>query len=334
MKHFEKEFIEDGRYWRVFVEANANGTGNATITREYGAVGGKMSSLTREITKGKAGRTRLEQALLEARAMASKKEPKKVVMPMLAHEYSKHSHKMPDEVVVQPKIDGVRMVVRMDPDGNISMWSRTGKEVTNMEHLKPELRLFMKPGMIVDGEVYDPNESFNKISGIFRKNQTNFLKFFIFDFVNVEKNFLERFENFEKDFNLNFIFFLENRKIKKSQVETKHDSYVQRGYEGIMVRNPNGGYESGRSYTLMKYKKFHDKEFKIHSITAGKDGIPILTCVTARGHEFNTRMRGTREERMERGIHDIGKMVTVRYQELGDNGVPRFPVGISIRDYE
>ena len=30
----------------------------------------------------------------------------------------------------------------------------------------------------------------------------------------------------------------------------------------------------------------------------------------------------------------IGEMLTVRYQELTDDGVPRFPVGIAIRDYE
>lgn len=332
MRHFEKEFVEDNRYWRVYVEGNANGTGNATITREYGAVGGKMSSLTREITKGKAGRTRLEQALLEARSMANKKEPKSVVMPMLAHEYSKHGHKMPDEVIVQPKLDGVRMMVRMNPDETLAMWTRTGKDVTNMEHLKPELRLFMKPGMIVDGEVYDPEETFNTISGIFRKNESNTLKFFIFDFVNSEKSFLERFEKCCDKFE--FIFFLENKKISKTLIDKKHDLYFSRGYEGIIIRNPDCGYESGRSYGLMKYKKFYDKEFEIVSVTGGKDGIPIFTCATKKGHQFNVRTRGTREQRLERGIHDIGKMLTVRYQELGDNGVPRFPVGISVRDYE
>ena len=30
----------------------------------------------------------------------------------------------------------------------------------------------------------------------------------------------------------------------------------------------------------------------------------------------------------------IGKMLSVRYQEMTDSNVPRFPVGIAIRDYE
>ena len=36
----------------------------------------------------------------------------------------------------------------------------------------------------------------------------------------------------------------------------------------------------------------------------------------------------------EKGKSYIGKMLTVKYQELTDDGKPRFPVGINIRDYE
>jgi len=36
----------------------------------------------------------------------------------------------------------------------------------------------------------------------------------------------------------------------------------------------------------------------------------------------------------EEGNNYIGKQLTVRAQELTNEGIPRFPVGISIRDYE
>jgi DNA ligase-1 len=35
-----------------------------------------------------------------------------------------------------------------------------------------------------------------------------------------------------------------------------------------------------------------------------------------------------------RGDEYIGKMLTVRFQELTTDRVPRFPVGLAIRDYE
>ena len=65
----------------------------------------------------------------------------------------------------------------------------------------------------------------------------------------------------------------------------------------------------------------------------------IWACITPEGGTFACRPCGTREERQElflKGANYIGKMLTVRYQELtsSEQKVPRFPVGIAIRDYE
>ena len=52
---------------------------------------------------------------------------------------------------------------------------------------------------------------------------------------------------------------------------------------------------------------------------------------------FWARPKGTRDERQQlfnTGDKYLGKLLTVRYQELTDDGIPRFPVGVSIRDYE
>ena len=58
---------------------------------------------------------------------------------------------------------------------------------------------------------------------------------------------------------------------------------------------------------------------------------------TENGQEFRVRPEGTRELRrewFENGDDYIGEMLTVKFFELTDDGVPRFPVGIAIRDYE
>ena len=47
--------------------------------------------------------------------------------------------------------------------------------------------------------------------------------------------------------------------------------------------------------------------------------------------------RGTKEQRtgwFDNGDKWIGSLLTVRFQELTDDGIPRFPVGITIRNYE
>jgi len=63
----------------------------------------------------------------------------------------------------------------------------------------------------------------------------------------------------------------------------------------------------------------------------------IWKCKTKEGKEFEVRPVGTVESRSEllkNASKCIGKFLTVTYQELSEFGVPRFPVGKTIRDYE
>jgi DNA ligase-1 len=125
------------------------------------------------------------------------------------------------------------------------------------------------------------------------------------------------------------------------EVKTLHAQYVAEGYEGLILRNSAGLYKVGhRSTDLMKYKEFQDSEYVVTSFKEGdgvEKGCVIWVCRTAKGQDFAVRPRGTHEERIEAfkaGATYIGKQLTVRYQELTTDGIPRFPVGIAFRDYE
>lgn len=122
---------------------------------------------------------------------------------------------------------------------------------------------------------------------------------------------------------------------------TVHNTFVNQGYEGIMIRNAHGAYEPGkRSNNLLKFKTFETEEFKIVGVHegAGRDvGTPVWECVTTAGDRFSVRPEGTIEKRrdaFERREALVGKKLTVRYQNMTVAGVPRFPIGIAIRDYE
>jgi DNA ligase-1 len=56
---------------------------------------------------------------------------------------------------------------------------------------------------------------------------------------------------------------------------------------------------------------------------------------TEEGKEFSVRPKGTIEMRQDwfrNGKKYVGKMLTVIYQELSEQKVPRFPVGKSVRE--
>ena len=119
-----------------------------------------------------------------------------------------------------------------------------------------------------------------------------------------------------------------------------HDKYVAEGYEGAIIRNIDGLYEFGfRSNDLIKLKSFMDSEYKIVGVveaTGRDEGTAVFVCECEAG-QFNVKPMGTRELRADYFKNRkklIGKMVTVKYQELSNDGIPRFPSAISIRDYE
>ena len=114
--------------------------------------------------------------------------------------------------------------------------------------------------------------------------------------------------------------------------------FVEVGYEGIMLRNAAGVYRANyRSNDLQKYKEFLEDEYRIIDFTQGEGrdaGAVIWVCETADGKEFAARPRGTMEQRRDwfnDGASYIGKNLTVVYQELTEEGRPRFPIGKAVR---
>jgi DNA ligase-1 len=117
------------------------------------------------------------------------------------------------------------------------------------------------------------------------------------------------------------------------------EAKIAEKYEGIMARNGEGKYLFGyRSIDLQKVKRFVDAEYKVIGFTEGSAvemGAIVFVCETPDGQQFSVRPTGTHEERKEwflNGEAFIGKMLTVKYQELSIDGVPRFPVGLHFRE--
>lgn len=117
------------------------------------------------------------------------------------------------------------------------------------------------------------------------------------------------------------------------------------GYEGIMIRNYAGLYkEDGRSQNLLKYKKFIDQEFPIVGAIRNKGKLEN-TCVFVcdhNGEEFKVMCEGSQEEReklwsdWKNGKIQAGDKLTVKFFSWtsSDKPVPRFPIGVGVRNYE
>lgn len=341
----------------------------ARYTVEYGQVDGKIQSTSRDFTEGKnIGKanetTPLQQCTNEIKKKWSDKKEKEryaeeeesditqtKIFPMLAHVYDpKSKTKVKNPIVypcfVQPKLDGLRCLIYM-ANGTIVTQSRTGGIFTTMDHIKAGLKPFFDvwPTVVLDGELYTNKYPFEELVGLIKRKQVDDprivqVHFHIYDIVSLE-GYAERRQ-----------FILENRRlfpatfeivkteeaIKIDDFKTKFAEYVQEGYEGIMLRNKKGPYVSNRSHDLQKYKEFEEDEFVIVGFkeAEGRDsGTVIWRCATKTGDEFDCRPVGSVEHRkalFQNARKNIGKLLTIKYQELSEKGIPRFLSGKSIRD--
>nr|WP_044240733.1 DNA ligase [Chondromyces apiculatus] len=106
------------------------------------------------------------------------------------------------------------------------------------------------------------------------------------------------------------------------------------GGEGLMLRKPGSRYEAGRSSTLLKVKSFFDAEALVieHQAGAGRHAgrMGALLVELPDGTRFSIGTGFSDKERQS--PPPPGAIVTFRYQELTDAGVPRFPSYVAVRD--
>ena len=360
--------------WSIHVYEEGD---SAFIKRIHGYTDCKMQESIKNISKGKnIGKknetTPLQQATNEAQSLWKKQidsgylenvdnlKSCENILPMLAHDFHKREKDIIFPCYAQPKLDGVRLLAKVSSPTEISFISRTGKEITNLNHIDLELKIIINKipeqsfPFYIDGELFTFDIPFEEISGLFRKidrdEKINKLDFHIFDIfkdnVTIFKNRLLSMHQFkliiDKSKLIKSLVMVDTIEcISKENVCEIHGKYMQNQYEGLILRNTLGVYKSNyRSKDLQKYKEFFDDEFEIIGAQSGvglEQDCAIFTCKNKNDQEFAVRPRGTRELRKEylKNINNlIGKQLTVRYQNLSESGIVRFGVGIAIRDYE
>ena len=330
---------------------------------EYGTMDGKKNLLKKETEGkniGKANETSpSEQAEKEAQALWKNRidrkysktieEAKKTVfLPMLAHDFWKEKKEIKYPVFVQPKLNGVRCLAFWEDD-EVVLMSRQGKQY-NLPHIKEELRTFLPKNAVFDGEIYIHGISLQNINRLVKKwrpEESPALEYHVYDFFNpdeMDKTYLYRFNQYRSRAVFDGVksarCFFHSTFTVESQEELMStlSDFEECGYEGLIIRKMDALYKLGhRSHDLLKVKNFKDDEFKIVGATEanGADkGTVVWVCETKDGKEFGVRPMGTREQRKEwfdNREQFYGKKLTVKYQELSDDDVPIFPVGVAIR---
>ena len=350
------------KWYRISIEDNGDGT--FTIHRERASkLDGKPQNDPILIEEGKQKRSVKEQAEFQAASIYKSKMDSgyKPEMPdektthntdssgrMKPMKISYYEEGMEDKfaypIWVQPKKDGVFAL--FDNFGEICSINGL-KFDADLSHLTEEIVSLKLPKGKYTGELYLHGEHFEDIVGAVKKTRelTGKLELWVFDRPDGLLTQAERLEFLREKFpddGSKYVKRMPTFVVNSfAEIEKFEEMFVDEDeMEGIVIRQDNFYNFGNRSRKILKWVREFDSEYEIvdYKEATGRDaGTPVFVCKTEEGKEFDVRPMGTLEHRKKlfKDADDlIGEMMTVRYRNLTKRGVPRFPVGKHVRDYE
>jgi len=282
--------------------------------------------------------------------------------PMLA---SPAGPVIPFPMLLSPKLDGIRCLII---DG-----VAVGRSLKPIPNKYVQLLFGHHEFNGLDGELIVESPIAKEVfqvttSGVMSIEGQPKVKFYVFDDFSHDAGFAKRLDMAFKRTkrHTHFVQVQHDKVNHEDAVLTWEETYLAMGYEGVMLRHPDGPYKHGRSTAkeawLLKVKRFVDAEAKVIGFTeaqhnaneakrnelgqlersshkAGKVGKQTLGALMVKdlktGVEFDIGTGFTADQRHLLwciGDNLMGKVVKYKSQPTGVKDKPRFPVFLGFRD--
>jgi len=362
------------RLWQIVFE-------NDQLHVHHGVSSGKIQTEDIDIILNNSGKNIGEQAFQEASTRyikyirdgyipyGSKEIPLQKAMKGSKFEAKKIKNW---PVAVDPKLDGIRFLIRSTPGGKIEGRSWTNIVKYHLDHIIENVRgLFdyLPPYSILDGELYIHNVPFYTIASMFKSDKNihpelEHLEYHIYDiaieaipFENRKKLLTDAYARFIANEGKADKFSIVPTYIAQDEDEVfmLHDCFIKMGFEGSVVKKMANDTEENylleqsfykfnkRCDNVMKIKNEEDDEFEIQDVVSanGRDkgtGVFILKSNKDDTITFKAKPMGDFDLRKEYLINKRklkGEFATVIYNKIDSKtGVPINPRVKCVRDYE
>lgn len=346
-------------------------TDDETMIVEFGQLDGKMQIKTTICTPKNVGKanetTKEDQAVLEAKAKHASKikggysteldGSSEVKLPMKVKVYQDQKNNVVLPCYISPKLNGVNGEFRLENE-ELKLYSRGGNEYPMIEHLKDDIISYLESidENSVNVELYKHGWFLEDITAAVKKYKpeshdfpTNKIEAHIFDIPENDEIYRRRIEIIYGTTNNSKHIKIVDKHIKivdiaiatsHKEIEDYHIKYEKAGYEGIIIRNPEGLYKyNERSSNVFKYKKTKDSEFQVFDYSFDKNNHTVFKCYSNNNKDkeesFKVKLKGTNEQRLEMSKNAgtyINKWLKVEYETISKYGNPLKPVGLHFRD--
>jgi DNA ligase 1 len=210
----------------------------------------------------------------------------------LAHDSANHESKVAGKKYIEVKLDGVRVLTIVYPNGQVDQFSRNGRELVNFEHITNQISAvahqFTEP-MVLDGEVM--SASFQDLmKQVHRKEnvEASDAVLHLFDIIplkDFEKGFWKKSQT-DRSKQV-YDWHKTNQKVLPNVAVVGHElvdldtaegkarfrainqAAIDGGFEGIMIKDADAGYECKRSHSWLKLKPFIEVSLTVSAVEEG-----------------------------------------------------------------
>jgi len=219
-------------------------------------------------------------------------KPVPVFECMLAHDGANHEKKIAGKKLLEPKLDGVRVLTFVNMDNRtVTQYTRNGKELVNFPHITKAIEDnidLIGRSVILDGEMI--STSFQALmKQVHRKDnvQSDDAVLMLFDIIPLSEfqtgksilgqkrrtNLLKGMKAiFDKIGSIGVIPQIEvdlASYVGEMQFKDFNKEAIDNGYEGIMIKDLEAKYECKRSASWLKMKPFIEVSLEIKNIEEG-----------------------------------------------------------------
>ena len=210
----------------------------------------------------------------------------------LAHDGAKHESKISGSKLIEVKLDGVRVITVVYPNGQVDQYSRNGKELVNFDTIKKQIAkhaIFFKEPMVLDGEVM--SASFQDLMRqVHRKSdvQADDSVLNLFDILPLAEFQAGKSTKVQHQRSAQLrawfapiedhmpnVSILEQELVDldtnqgRARFKEINEIAIRGGYEGIMIKEPEATYECKRSVNWLKQKPYIEVSLEVVDVEEG-----------------------------------------------------------------
>ncbi len=230
-----------------------------------------------------------------------------------------------DRYVMQPKLDGHRLLAKIRRHGGVTYYSRSGEIIddTHLGHITKVLQKF-PADTILDGELWHPG-GFGAVASGIAGTLSHELTYEVFDVLqfaghNARSVSLNVRRKLYEDILVKLLIESVRPIVQVPVSEKNYECFIDAGLEGAVIKRIDSPYRNGQRTDWFKLKPYQSDEMRVEIIEQADPGLRFIDykgrkCYSPKAEARKVQLGDIIEVRHD-GITDEGKFRNPRFERI------------------